>query len=84
MRTKKRPTVEDATYKRRTFMFDGDTDAEVRLIQQATRCTTASSAVRYAVRKVADLMRHVKMGGMLYVDAKGKKSTIVVDLPPAP
>jgi hypothetical protein len=70
-------------YCRRTFMFDEATDKEVEIIRQAIRGTTASAAVRYAVRKVADLMRHVRAGGSIYVDSKGKKSTLVVDIPSA-
>ena len=69
-------------YRRRTFMFDEDTESETGLVRRAIRATTASEAVRYAVRKVAELMKHTKAGGRVYVDTK-TKGTVALDIPPA-
>lgn len=83
----KRPSgsKKTASYRRRTFMFDKATDAETDTVRGAIRATTASEAVRYAMRKVAELMRHVKGGGKVYIDTsrRGKKSTVALDIPPA-
>lgn len=73
----------NVNYRRRTFMFDDTTDGEVDLIRQAIRGTTASAAVRYAVQKVAELMRHVRAGGTVYIDGKGKRTSLVLDIPPS-
>lgn len=70
-------------YRRRTFMFDEDTEKEALLVRRAIRATTASEAIRYAVRKLAELMSHVKSGGRVYVDSKAK-GTVILDIPPAP
>lgn len=70
-------------YRRRTFMFDDDTEHETELVRLGIRATTASEAVRYAVRKIAEEMQHVKNGGKIYVDGRDKK-TVVLDIPAAP
>jgi hypothetical protein len=73
----------EVRYRRRTFMFDEDTEREAGLVKQAIRATTASEAVRYSVRKIAELMAHIKGGGRVYVDTKAK-GTVALDIPPAP
>lgn len=73
----------EVRYRRRTFMFDEDTEREASVVKQAIRATTASEAVRYSVRKIAELMLHVKTGGRVYVDTKAK-GTVALDIPPAP
>jgi len=70
-------------YRRRTFMFDKATEKETSTVRKVIRATTVSEAVRYAVRKVAELMAHVKAGGRVYVDTKDK-GTVILDIPPAP
>lgn len=80
---KAKKTNSELHYRRRTFMFDDDTEREASVVQRAIRATTASEAVRYAVRKVAELMAHIKGGGRVYVDVKSK-GTVALDIPPAP
>jgi len=88
-KAKKKPAAETGKtrYRRRTFMFDGSTDQETALIQKGLRATTASEAVRYSVRKVAELMTFIKAGGRIYVDHKmgkqGATRTVSLDIPAA-
>lgn len=82
-RTTTKKTNSETHYRRRTFMFDDDTEKEASAVKRAIRATTASEAVRYAVRKVHELMVHIKGGGRVYVDTKAK-GTVALDIPPAP
>lgn len=83
---KKKEHLSLTTYERRTFMFDPQTDEETTMIRRAMRATTASEAVRYAVRKMAEIMVLVKNGGKVYVEQRAGKQAraVVLDIPPAP
>lgn len=72
-------------YRRRTFMFDKITEEEAEAIQQVLRASTASEAMRYTVRKMAELMQHVKNGAQVHVmypdDVDGFSKDLIVDIP---
>lgn len=69
-------------FRRRTFMFDDETDSNVAQIQAAYRATTMSEAMRRAVRQMAELMEHVGKGGTVVI-TRAKKPGLKVDIPPA-
>ena len=75
-------------YRRRAFMLDSATEAELAAIQVAVRTSTASATVRYVVRKMAHLMRqcaqeHATIQMVLPIsDKRSRRSFIEVDIPP--
>lgn len=69
-------------YHRRTYMLDDETIKESGEIQRGLRASTASEAIRFAIRKVADMMRHVSEGREVCARPKdGKGDTVVLDIP---
>lgn len=74
-----------ARYRRRTFMFDRVTEEEADAIQQVLRASTASEAMRYTVRKMAELMQHVNSGAQVHVmypdDPDGFSKDLIIDIP---
>lgn len=74
-----------ARYRRRTFMFDAITEEEADAIQQVLRASTASEAMRYTVRKMAELMQHVSSGAQVHVmypdDSDGFCKDLIIDIP---
>lgn len=66
-------------HRRRSFVFDPDTEKDVSYIQQNLRATTASEAMRYAVRKMAELIRAVNDDATLQLVSDLKR--VEVDLP---
>jgi hypothetical protein len=71
-------------------MFDGQTEQEADYVQQVLRASTASEAMRYTVRKMAELMHYMSMGAKIRVaffDALGHEETnraLLVDIPACP
>lgn len=80
---RRKPRRRKVRYERRTFMFDRETDRDTSSIQDGLRAPTASEAMRFTVRKMAELMAHVAEGGKIYVEFGGRRRPIEVDIPPA-
>lgn len=69
---------------RRTYMLDEETIADSGLIQQGLRASTASEAVRYAIRQMAALMRCVNDGYSIQATPPSHKENawpVVLDIP---
>lgn len=82
--TRRKPRRRKVRYERRTFMFDHETDLDTSTIQAGLRAPTASEAMRFTVRKMAELMAHVGKGGKVYVEFGGKRRPIEMDIPAVP
>jgi hypothetical protein len=67
--------------RRRSFVFDPNTERDVLYIKQALGAITASEAMRYAIRRMAEFIKGVsEEGAVLHlVSEEGVK--LVVDLP---
>jgi hypothetical protein len=81
--TRRKARRRKVRYERRTFMFDRQTDRDTSFIQDGLRAPTASEAMRFTVRKMAELMQHVAAGGKVYVEFGTKRRPIEVDIPSA-
>ncbi len=71
-------------YRRRTYMLDEETILDSGIIQQGLRASTASEAVRYAIRQMAVLMRYVNDGYCVQIQpAKNGNDApvLVLDIP---
>jgi hypothetical protein len=83
---KRRSAVRRPEYKRRTYMLDQETIRDSGIIQQGLRASTASEAVRYALRQMAVLMRYVNEGYVIQAmpPATNKGAIpLLVDIPSA-
>jgi hypothetical protein len=70
---------------RRTYMLDSSCTADIGYIQTHIGASSASEAVRFAIRKAADLIRMRSTGAEIQAryPAKGrtKAKTVVLDFP---
>jgi len=68
-------------------MFDGQTEEDADYIQKVLRASTASEAMRYSVRKMAELMRHKSHGAQIrvaFIAADGSEElnrSLLIDIP---
>jgi hypothetical protein len=67
--------------KRKTFMLDPQSQQDAERIRTGLRATTASEAIRFSVRKIAELMDFVSKGGRVLVDLPHRKEMVVIDIP---
>ena len=80
----KKKQAKTASCMRKTYMLDEATLADFSRIQESLRASTASEAMRYSIRKVAEMMEHVRRGAQITAKFPGNKRVIVMDLPAAP
>lgn len=70
---------------RRTYMLDNNCAADIGYIQANIGASSASEAVRFAIRKAADLMRMRSVGAEIQARypsrGKIKAKTVVLDFP---
>jgi len=75
------PKTKVPSAKRKTFMLDAQSQQDAERIRVCLRATTASEAIRFSVRKIAELMDFVSKGGRILVDLPHRKEMMVVDIP---
>lgn len=83
---RRRRTLKRPEYKRRTYMLDDETIRDTSVIQQGLRASTASEAVRYAVRQMAALMRYASNGYVIQANPPASNKgaiPLLVDIPAA-
>ena len=78
------PKAKPRTTRRKTYMLDPQSEQDAELIRSGLRATTGSEAVRYSVRKVAELMSYVTAGGRILAELPRRRGMLVVDIPRAP
>lgn len=71
-------------YVRKTYMLDEATLADFSRIQASLRAATASEAMRYSIRKVAEMLEHVRRGAQITAKFPGNRRAVIMDLPVAP
>lgn len=81
-RKPKQSKRKNGTDNRKTFMLDAQSRQDAELIQKGLRATTASEAIRFSVRKMAELMGYVAQGGKILVHLP-RRGTMVIDIPRA-
>ena len=83
----KRKSQARAVASRKTFMLDPQNEQDLQTIRSSLRATTDSEALRFSVRKVAELMAWVAQGGRVLLEPnkkdKREKEMTVLDIPPA-
>lgn len=80
--SKKRKRVRKQKPRRKTFLIDYDTLADLGVIQTALRATSSAEALRVAVRKMADMVRAAESGKQIQeVDPQGTVPPVVLDIP---
>lgn len=68
--------------KKRHYMLDEATLADLNIVQLACRASSEVEAVRRAIRKMAQLVRHANKGRQIQVvDPEEGQAPIVVDIP---
>ena len=65
---------------RQTYDLDQATLKDLAMIQEAARASSAVEAVRLAIRKMADLIRHCDKGHSILV-GQTSGETMMVDIP---
>jgi len=66
---------------RQTYVFDHETLGDAAFIQRVLRASTATHAAKYAIRRVAEMLRYVDEGGQIQVGFKGNRKTVILDFP---
>ena len=62
-------------------MLDPVTEEEVRQIQLALRTSVASEAVRFAVRRMTEMMQYSGQGACIKAVFPDDRETVILDVP---
>jgi len=67
--------------KKHTYSLDAATRRDLAHIQIAARATSASEAVKLAIRRFAQIIRYAKKGYEISAVSLGTDKTVVIDVP---
>jgi len=66
---------------RKTYQLDDETLADLAVVQQALRGSSATFALKMAVRKMASMVREVEKGNKVLVVAPDDTAPFQLDIP---